>query len=274
MVIMKNIDSIFTLHTPSIVYYGSDNLEINTNKIYTITSEETLLNKCKTPEDYREIQVNGGVLLIKPNKVLFEVYKRTIPVIAQNKCKYPNEALFEYVNPTFYNLPVRYNLSHYHTLKLNNYNMEVHDVLVYHFNETEYKHLDIIKDNWIPNMEGKKKYEVKIIPVKYFNKEIYQPYHNVINDALHRVKYPVVPQSVVPQSVVPQPKTESKWTKYISKKHNTPYWFNSENGESVWEEPAELKGKSGGSRKTKKIRNNKQKNKRNKRNKTNKKTKQ
>ena len=265
MVIMQNIDSIFDLNAPSIVYYAGGDSNLNTNQKYSIRRENVFID-CKTTS-----HVNGGVLLIQPSRSMFEEYKTAIPLIADRECKYPNEALFEYMNPVFYNLPVRYNLSHYHTLRLNKYKMRPSDVLVYHFNETEFKHLDIIKDNWIPNMEDNPKYEVKKIPVKHFNNKIYIPYHDEINNVLARVEEhsrrqsapapapltvsapvsaPVpAPVSAPVPAPVPAPVTvtapvpvKSVWTKLMSKKYGREYWFNDQTGESVWEEPKDYKG--------------------------------
>ena len=92
------------------------------------------------------------------------------------------------MNPTFYNLPVKFNLSHYHTLRLNKYKINKHqDVFIFHFNETEFKHLDIIKDNWIKNMETNDKYKIKKIPVIYFNDNIYKPNKEDINCKLSTI---------------------------------------------------------------------------------------
>ena len=133
MVIMGNIDSIFRLKTPSIVCYSSGDKYLNTNTLQQ--NDKNVLSNCKDTS-----RLNGGVILIQPNMTLFETYKNAISIISSHKCKYPNEALFEYVNQTFYNLPVIYNLSHYHTLRLSNYGLpsDGSGVLVYHFNETQH----------------------------------------------------------------------------------------------------------------------------------------
>jgi thiol-disulfide isomerase/thioredoxin len=181
LIIMRNIDSIFELNTPSILYYEAGSSNLNNNELYTVSPSEIIKN-CK-----EQSNVNGGVLIIKPDKSIFEKCKKTIPIIAKSECKYPNEALFQYVNSSFYNLPVKYNLSHFHTKKLKKYRISENDVLIFHFNETEFKPLNIIKDNWIPNMENKDKYTIKLIPIKFFNDKIYIPYKDEINRIIDNI---------------------------------------------------------------------------------------
>jgi hypothetical protein len=182
MVIMQNIDCIFDLNTPSILYYNSNESQYNIHNEISI-NVDNLLNNCKEKSD-----VNGGILLFKPDVNMFQNYIAAINLVVQRESKYPNETLFQIVNPTFYNLPVKFNLSHYHTLRLNKYKINKHqDVFIFHFNETEFKHLDIIKDNWIKNMETNDKYKIKKIPVIYFNDNIYKPNKEDINCKLSTI---------------------------------------------------------------------------------------
>jgi lipopolysaccharide biosynthesis glycosyltransferase len=130
---MKSIDPIFNLKSPAILTYytGVPRLnELVTNK------PADVLSKCKEMG-----RVNGGVMLINPSMKLFEMYKSKIPEIVQGECKYPNETLFEYVNNSYYNLPIQYNLSHFlaKPFKLREYGLTSNDIIVYHFNETKYK---------------------------------------------------------------------------------------------------------------------------------------
>ena len=127
-------------------------------------------------------RINGGVMLIKPSMKLFEMYKSKIPEVVQRGCKYPNETLFEYVNNTYYNLPIQYNLSHFlaKQFKLREYGLTANDIIVYHFNETKYKHLDIIKnpldengDNWMDIIQQEKKYEIKKLPILHYKNTVY-----------------------------------------------------------------------------------------------------
>ena len=181
LVVMKNVDDIFKLNTPSVFYYDIEGPDANKNGKYTIDNDN-VLDICKDKSS-----LNGGVMVIKPSRVVYNKYLQSIETIVKNECKYPNESLFEYVNGSAYHLPVRYNMSHYHTNRLSEYGMTPEDVSLFHFNETQYKHLRIIKDNWIENMEKKAKYMVTKIPVKFFNDTVYKPYHTEIENYIKSV---------------------------------------------------------------------------------------
>jgi alpha-N-acetylglucosamine transferase len=169
MVIMSNIDEIFQLKTPSILYYNSDS---KIDKIYRIkVKSDNIIKTCSTGS-----KVNGGVILFKPSIKKFNRLIENMSIIIENECKYPNESLFLYTFNKFYNLPIRYNCSHY---KLNLLNDKI-NVLIYHFNETEYKPLNIIKDNYIHKV---KKNKIHII--KYFKKKYYDKYYQKINKLLN-----------------------------------------------------------------------------------------
>jgi hypothetical protein len=176
LVIMGNMDGIFELQAPAILYYGALNSPsgLNANTPY-VSDANDLFRSCATTST-----MNGGVLLIEPSPQKYQEYVNALPLIIKNNCKYPNEALFEYVNRGgFFNLPIKYNLSHYHSLRLQKFGVGVEDILVYHFNETDYKHLDIVKDKWLEknrvNQGIMRKYSVKKIPIFYFRDEIYLP---------------------------------------------------------------------------------------------------
>lgn len=183
LVIMGNIDSIFGLNTPAILNFGASSAQLNTNTFYK-SDANILFQTCSTKST-----MNGGVILIEPSMQKYREYENALPLIILNKCKYPNEALFEYVNRDgFYNLPIRYNLSHYLTLRLNQFGVGLENILVFHFNETDYKHLDIVKEKWLEknsrNREIMRKYIVKKIPIFYFRDEIYLPNREKIEGLL------------------------------------------------------------------------------------------
>jgi lipopolysaccharide biosynthesis glycosyltransferase len=246
LVIMGNIDSIFELNTPSIICYKCGDQNLNKNLRYT-SDKEQVIHSCD------ESGLNGGVMLIEPNKQIFNEYINSIPIIAKRGCKYPNEALFEYVNNVFNNLPVKYNLSHYHTLRLSNYglNPDGRDILIYHFNETEFKHLDIIKDGWLKkNLSDPKvssKYRVRKIPILHFEDTIYEPYKEQVNAILDKLQNQSKTQGVtsVETKEVGTKEVGSKksdWVEAFSKTHQRPYWSNKKTGQSVWTKPKELMG--------------------------------
>ena len=174
LVIMKSIDPIFDLKSPAVLTYYTGvprlNGQINNNP-------KDVLANCQEMG-----RINGGVMLIKPSMKMFEMYKSKIPEVVQRGCKYPNETLFEYVNNSYYNLPIQYNLSHFlaKPFKLREYGLTANDIIVYHFNETKYKHLDIIKtpldengDNWLEIIQRDKKYEIKKLPILHYKNTVY-----------------------------------------------------------------------------------------------------
>ncbi len=183
MVIMKNIDAIFGLKAPAAVTYlvGDRNLKYN-DRVKTV--EQEVLEKCHDMG-----RINGGVMLIHPSVALFEEYKSKIVDVVQRECKYPNETLFEYVNREYYNLPIQYNLSHYLAKgnKLAEYRLSPSDIVVFHFNETKYKHIDIIKnpvdengDNWLQIIKREKKYEVKKLPILHYKASVFDKYRAAV----------------------------------------------------------------------------------------------
>uniref|UniRef100_A0A6C0ITG1 WW domain-containing protein n=1 Tax=viral metagenome TaxID=1070528 RepID=A0A6C0ITG1_9ZZZZ len=240
LVLMGNIDSIFQLNTPSIVCYKCGEANLNKNLRYTSDKEQII-------QDCDNSGVNGGIMLIEPSIQLFDEYIKAVPIIANRGCKYPNEALFEYVNNVYYNLPVKYNLSHYHTLRLSQYglNPDGRDILVYHFNETDFKHLDIIKDGWLKaNINDPKvmsKYRLKKLPIMYFESTIYEPNKKRVNEILANLNKPQTQtQAQIPIKEVGSKKSD--WVEAFSKTHNRPYWSNKVTKESVWKKPNELLG--------------------------------
>lgn len=242
LVIMSNIDSVFSLNVPAALCYGCGNRNINSNVLVHKTKTE-ILNNCVTTSD-----LNGGVMLIKPDKRKYDEYISSIKTIADAGCKYPNEALFEYVNNNFYNLPIMYNLSHYKTLNLTSYGLRPNgeDIKVYHFNETDFKHLDIIKDGWLKqNLNDPKvasKYRVRKLPIIYFENTIYEPYKDRVNEILDNLTADaIITEGMSKLSVAPVAQ-KTDWVEHMSKTHNRPYWYNTKTNQSVWVKPSELLG--------------------------------
>jgi len=208
MVIMRNIDHIFGLETPAVLtyYIGKPNLKTN-QKIRNNPAE--VISKCKELG-----RINGGVMLIYPSMTLFNKYKEKIQDVVQHECKYPNETLFEYVNNSYYNLPVQYNLSHYQarTHILQQYGLTVKDIYIYHFNETKYKHLDIIKnpldengDNWLEIIQREPKYDVKKFPILHYKETTYDRYRSEIEPIMVALK-PI--KKAKPKTPSPSPPKE------------------------------------------------------------------
>lgn len=190
MVILRNIDDIFTMNEPAIVVYDRQRPGwANTN--YSVSGANVgVLDGCSEGSG-----VNGGVLVVEPSRAMFKRYVAAIPEIVAAKCKYPNEALFKYVNSPaggtagamYYNLPVRYNMSHYHLKRLVGVGaakapLRLSDVAVVHFNETPYKHLDIIKSpvgddgvDWLAAILDPDAQHPKRAAVEYYYRSVYLP---------------------------------------------------------------------------------------------------
>ena len=219
MVIMKNLDPIFELKAPAVLtyYIGDRNLKYN-DPINNNPRE--VIDRCKDMG-----RINGGVMVIYPSMRLFDEYKSKIAEVVRRECKYPNETLFEYVNNSYYNLPVQYNLSHYHAkmFKLDDYRLSPNDIFVFHFNETKYKHIDIIKNpidetggNWLDIIKRDKKYEVKRIPIFHYKSSVFDRYRSVIEPLMIEASRPRVATQV--ESSVKEPSISVESKESLSKK--------------------------------------------------------
>ena len=193
MVVMKNLDPIFNLKTPAVLtyYIGDRNLKFHDR---VRNDRREVLDKCRDMG-----RVNGGVMVINPSPRLFAEYKAKIVDVVQRNCKYPNETLFEYVNNDYFNLPVQYNLSHYHAqpARLQSYQLDPGDIFVYHFNETDYKHIDIIKnpidekgDNWLELIDRQPKYVIRKLPIFYYKRNVFDRYRSIIEPLMIEVTRP------------------------------------------------------------------------------------
>jgi len=174
MTIVGNIDNIFELNVPAILHYTSGK-EVEDNYKYSKLSKSEIIKTCT--DFKKQMSVNGGILLFKPSKAKFEQYKKNIKVIIDNNCFYPNEKLYVYTNSNLlYNVPMKYNFSHYHFKKYN----FVKNILIYHFNDSEYKPLNIIKDGWMNKLNNDDKKRI----VKIFYDNYYLPNHKNINELM------------------------------------------------------------------------------------------
>jgi hypothetical protein len=177
MVIMKSVDDIFELNAPAALTYYIGDARLNYNDQVSNSPSKVLI-KCKEMG-----RLNGGVMLIKPSAALFNTYLSAIKKVVERNCKYPNETLFEYVNNVYYNLPIRYNLSHFLAKPeiIAKYGLAASDVRIFHFNETKFKHIDIIKNpvdennyNWFEAIKTEPKYSVKRLPVVHYYSTVYE----------------------------------------------------------------------------------------------------
>jgi len=223
MVIMRNIDSVFGLRAPAALTYlvGDRNLKYNDR---VRNNPREVLDKCQEMGRF-----NGGVMLIYPSRRLFDTYLARLQDVVQRECKYPNETLFEYVNNDYFNLPIQYNMSHFLAkgYKLADYRLSANDIVVFHFNETKFKHIDIIKnpidekgDDWLKIIQRDKKYDVKKLPIMHYKNTVFDKYRGVIEPMMiEAIRQPKVeeekpkveePKVIEEKPKVVEPKTESK----------------------------------------------------------------
>ena len=206
MVIMRNIDLVFGLRAPAALTYlvGDRNLKYNDR---VRNNPREVLDKCQEMGRF-----NGGVMLIYPSRRLFDAYLARLQDVVQRECKYPNETLFEYVNNDYFNLPIQYNMSHFLAkgYKLADYRLSASDIVVFHFNETKFKHIDIIKnpidekgEDWLKIIQRDKKYDVKKLPIMHYKTTVFDKYRGVIE--------PMMIEAVrQPKVVEPKPKVDEE----------------------------------------------------------------
>jgi hypothetical protein len=180
MIIPESIDDIFELKCPSIVFYKlnnkniNKNIKINLNKI----EKEDLLKVCE-----KESFTNGGVILFEPSIKYFKLLKKNIKIIIKNNCRFPSETLFLYTFPYFYNLPIKYNTSHFF-VSIDKYKSKG-QIKVLHFNNTEYKPIFIIEDKDFDITKMKNPIKKKLLleyKEKYYNK-----YNKKINKLINKL---------------------------------------------------------------------------------------
>jgi hypothetical protein len=122
---------------------------------------------------------NGGIMLFTPSKKMFQKYITLFEQIIVHQCAYPNETLFLIGNKKIYNLPMKFNYSHY---KATNKNRD--KLFNYHFHNTVFKPLDIIKDDYIDKLNRDKR--VKDI-IKWFKKNFYDKHNVYITNILSKI---------------------------------------------------------------------------------------
>lgn len=175
MIITENIDNIFELKTPSILYYRLNDDQLNKNLQIKLKNSDIkyIINKCS-----EESFTNGGVILFKPSLKIFEKLKNNILLIIKNKCRFPSETLFLYTIRKFYNLPITYNMSHFFVTK---YNLK-EKIKILHFNNTIFKPTNIIEDTGfnILNMKSKVKKNILL----NFEKKYYKKHKKKINNII------------------------------------------------------------------------------------------
>lgn len=180
MILRHNIDKLFNYKSPAIQYFNTTVEKRNTNFKVIIKNKDDILEE-KTIHN-----TNGGILLFRPSLKIFEKLKENIKLIIEKNIEFPNEKLFIYTMKYFFNIPIKYNFIHFalnHNKPIYKYFIEhKHKIYIYHFNQTEYKPLNIIQDNYI--IDNKIKQEI----VEYYKINYYNKYHIVIDSILQNIK--------------------------------------------------------------------------------------
>ena len=180
MIILKNIDDIFTLKTPSVLTYYDEKKILDNYKINIDIKKD--LNECS-----KYSNINGGVLLIKPSIAKYELCLKNIKNIIKNNCIYPNETLFLIANKTIYNLPYKYNGVQFHLDKYSHiFKIDMKKyVSIIHMNAKEHKHIDVIRDNWLKKIKNNKK--LLYFFISYFKNEYYNKYNKNITNIILKI---------------------------------------------------------------------------------------
>jgi len=173
MIILQNVDDIFELKTPATLTYYNINKILENYKININIKKD--LDECS-----KESRINGGVMLIKPSLSKYKLYLKNIEKIIKNNCVFPNETLFVISNKTIYNLPYKYNGIQFNLIKYYKiFNIDMIKYLsIIHLNHKEYKHIDIIRDNFLDKL--KKDNYLLYYFIKKFKDEYYDIYNKKI----------------------------------------------------------------------------------------------
>jgi hypothetical protein len=191
IVILKSINSIFKLRAPAIVTYRS-HTKLGDSPIKATDNNErrhltTRLAKLTTEQ---KSDLNGGVVLLVPEPDKFMECMHSIKFIIEMQFPYPNESLFQYIFPIHRNLPIIYNLTHFNIHKINSsYYITKKSIVAVHFNETKYKHIDVVKsDELMTELKTKSRYSCIAPVIEYFAENVFFPYEVDVETALERVK--------------------------------------------------------------------------------------
>jgi len=175
MYLLKSIDDIFNLKCPSVFHtMNRSNIKLNNTNYKLNFDLDDMINNCE-----KGSPINGGLLLIKPSLEKFKLYKKKIEDIIKNNCAFPNETLFLICNKECYNLPVKYNFLHYN---FNNFT-QFNDIRLIHYNNTIYKPIDIIKDDYIEKLKNKHNKEI----VNQYKHSIYLKNMKNVNNVLKKI---------------------------------------------------------------------------------------
>lgn len=178
IVFFKGFETIFKYKTPAVKFYPEEKNIMNRSdelKNIKITLSESYVKSLCLDKNSMCSPINGGVMLLKPQKNLIKTFKKKIEQVIKFKCSFPNETLIVLLYDHMYNLPINYNL-------ITRTNV-IKPIYGYHFSGSNYKHLTIIKDDYIEKI---KKYEKKKIVI-YFKEKFYNVYHKNIDTIMENI---------------------------------------------------------------------------------------
>jgi len=165
-IILKNIDDLFLLKSPSIMLYFGDKHNQITNNKFAI-NHDNILDDCSSCS-----KTNGGVLLFKPSIKKYHKAIRKIKSVINSNCIFPNETLFLLNYKSVYNLPFKYNLIksavNIHFYKF--FNIDRSFLSIIHINSTTFKHIDIIRDNYLHNIQSELYHFILFFKTQYYDK--------------------------------------------------------------------------------------------------------
>lgn len=164
-IILKNIDDIFLLKSPSILLYTDNKNNIITNNKYVL-NHENILDKCIS-----ESKTNGGVMLFKPSLKKYHKAIRKIQYVIDKNCIFPNETLFLIINKFIYNLPFKYNIKNSAIHKYYKFfNVDHTFISIVHFNSSQFKYIDLIRNNYMHSIKSELLSIVLSFKKKYYDK--------------------------------------------------------------------------------------------------------
>lgn len=183
MYIRENIDDIFDLQEPAVL--NTWTIERKPTKEIKYTNNQITKNLPKNKFMIHGSVINGGVMLFKPDVKIFKKLKKYFFKMLKLKDypKYPNEALFVYtmmrLKIKVFNMPIKYNCLH---RKITEYFEKTKSkAIIYHFDFSEYKLLDVVKDGYVY------KDEQRNIVTKEYKEKIYDVFKDKINKTLEKL---------------------------------------------------------------------------------------
>lgn len=176
IMIFNNIDDIFNLKTPSILFYNDKKILENYK---VINNMENILELCD-----KESKVNGGIMIFKTSMAMYNKTLKNIKLIIKKNCIYADEILFLISSKIVYNLPFKYNGCMYMINKIelkHKINMRTY-LYIIHMNSTIYKQIDIIRDNYLTKL--KKKNNILYNFIVHYKKIYYDKYNITISNLI------------------------------------------------------------------------------------------